>query len=64
MDTSESQIIEIENCVGWYLYYQLIPYFEAENLLNPKVKLAVTFKACGGGMERFSPFPWENYKML
>ena len=62
--TLTDQIIEIEKCVGGYLYYQLIPYFEAENLLNPKIKLVVTCEACGGGIERFSPFSGENYKML
>ena len=51
--TQNDQIIEIEKCVGGYLYYPRIPYFEAENLLNPKIKLAVTFEACGGGKERF-----------
>ena len=51
-------------CVGGYLYYQLIPYFEAENLLIPKIELVVTFEPCGGGIERFLPVSWENNKML
>ena len=49
----KKKIIEIEKCVGGYLYYQLIPYFEAENLLNPKIELVGTIEACGGGKERF-----------
>ena len=61
--TQTDQIIEIEKCVGGYLYYQLIPYFEAENLLNPKIKFIVTFEACGGGQALLSPFSWEDYKM-
>ena len=31
-----------------------VAYFEAEDLLNPKKELVVTFEAYGGGKEQFS----------